>query len=92
MEPNKLKRPKKNMAYKIVGRKQIKGKERRKSEIIRSAYKSPKHQQSRQKRGNKNKAALIMAYTKMSMSHHVLCLLLHHTKDYSKLSIDSPQA
>jgi hypothetical protein len=39
--------------------------------MVRSAYKSQKQQQSRQKRGNKNKAVLIIVFTKMSMSHHV---------------------
>ena len=68
MEPNKVK---KNRTYKIVDRKKIKIKKGRKSEMIQSAYKSQKHQQSRQKRRSKNKAGLIIAFTKMSMAHHV---------------------
>jgi hypothetical protein len=54
-----------------MDRKQIKIKKGRESEMIRSAYKSQKHQQSRQKRGSKNKAGLIIVFTKMSMAHHV---------------------
>uniref|UniRef100_A0A0A9DU18 Uncharacterized protein n=1 Tax=Arundo donax TaxID=35708 RepID=A0A0A9DU18_ARUDO len=62
------------MTYKIVGRKQIKGKGR-KSEMIRSAYRSQKHQQSRGNRGSKNKAELIIAYRKRSASHHVMLFI-----------------
>jgi hypothetical protein len=54
-----------------MDRKQIKIKKGRESEMIRSEYKSQKHQQSRQKRGSKNKAGLIIVFTKMSMAHHV---------------------
>jgi hypothetical protein len=53
---------------KKCGQKANKGKEGRQSEMIRSAYKSQKHQQSKEKRGN-NKAELIIPYTKTSTSH-----------------------
>jgi hypothetical protein len=72
---------------KTVGEKAIKGDEgKKKSGMIRSAYKSQKHQQSREKENGRNKAAPIIAPTKMNTSHHVF-LYCHHTSLDERLEL-----